>query len=230
MPSLSRIFWSSTGKKFFMAITGLAWIIFLIEHLSGNLLLYSTNPDPFNKYSHFLISFGWLLIVAELILLTLLLFHIASGFSVAVGKRKARPEGYKKVGHAGGASRKTISSMTMIYTGVLILVFIVIHLKTFKYGPGVEEGYVATLDGERVRDLHRLVMETFQKPGYVVWYVVSMVFLGFHLRHGFWSAFQSLGVYHPRYTPLINTVGVVLAIVLAVGFVGIPIWIYFTGA
>ncbi|NIR48149.1 succinate dehydrogenase cytochrome b subunit [candidate division KSB1 bacterium] len=231
MVPFSKLLWSSVGKKVVMAITGLAMIIFLIEHLSGNLLLFNKNPEPFNKYSHFLISFGSILVVVELILVAILVFHMISGISIALGKRKARPSRYAKTGSAGGASKKTFSSMTMIYTGILLFVFVVIHLKTFKYGPGIEEGYVvATNGGEQIRDLHGLVYDVFQKPGYVIWYVVSMMFLGFHLRHGFWSAFQSLGAYHPRYMPIIYSVGIIVAIVLAVGFLGIPLWIYFTGA
>lgn len=230
MPNLSKVLWSSVGKKFFMAITGLAMIIFLVEHLSGNLLLFNPNPDPFNKYSDFLIGFGSILIVAELILLAILVYHMIVGISIIIGKKKARPEAYAKTASAGGPSKKTLSSTTMIYTGILIFVFLVIHLKTFKYGPGINEGYVATMDGERVRDLHRLVMEVFQKPGYVIWYVVAMLFLGSHLWHGFWSAFQSLGVNHPKYTPIIYTIGILVAIVLAAGFLAIPVWIYFTGA
>ena len=226
MLPLSKAIWSSVGKKFLMALTGLAMAIFLIEHLSGNLLLFSENPDPFNKYSHFLISFGWLIIVAELILIAILIFHIISGVAIAIGKKKARPVKYHKTAKAGNPSKKTIASTTMIYTGVLIFVFLVIHLKTFKFGPY----YTTTVDGVKMRDLHRLVIEVFQEPGYVIWYVAALVFLGFHLRHGFWSALQSLGAYHPRYTPIIYTIGIILAVVLAAGFIGIPIWIFFTGA
>ncbi|RMF70225.1 MAG: succinate dehydrogenase [Calditrichaeota bacterium] len=226
MSESSNKLWSSVGKKIIMAITGLAMVIFLIEHLSGNLLLFDKNPDPFNKYSHFLISFGDLLVVAELILLAFLIFHMISAISITLGKRKARPIGYVKHANAGGPSKKNISSTTMIYTGLLIFVFLAIHLKTFKYGPH----YTTVVDGVEMRDLHKLVVEVFQKPGYVAWYVIAMVFLGFHLRHGFWSAFQSLGVNHPRYTPVIYSVGIILAVVLAVGFLGIPIWIFFRGA
>ena len=226
MLPLSKVIWSSVGKKILMAITGLAMIIFLIEHLSGNLLLFSKNPDPFNKYSHFLISFGWIIIVAEFILIAILVFHMISAISITIGKRKARPIDYDKKASAGSPSKKTIASSTMIYTGVLIFVFLIIHLKTFKFGPY----YTTTVDGVEMRDLHKLVMEVFQNLGYGIWYVATMIFLGFHLRHGFWSAFHSLGAHHPRYTPIIYSVGIILAIVLAVGFIGIPIWIYVTGA
>ena len=114
----------------------------------------------------------------------------------------------------------------MIFTGLLTFAFILLHLKTFKYGPH----YTTLVDGVEVRDLHRLVMEVFQSPGYTAWYAGCLLFLGFHLRHGLWSAFQSLGVNHPRYTPIIYGAGILLAIVMAAGFIGIPLWIYFTGA
>ncbi len=81
-----------------------------------------------------------------------------------------------------------------------------------------------------MRDLHTLVWEVFRNPIYVAWYVGTLIFLGFHLRHGFWSAFQSLGINHRRYTPLIYSVGILVAIIISVGFLGIPLWIYFTGA
>ena len=81
----------------------------------------------------------------------------------------------------------------MILTGLVLLAFLVIHIWQFKFGPAIEEGYVAQLHGENVRDLHRLVVETFKKPGYVLFYVFSMSLLGMHVRHGFWSALQSMG-------------------------------------
>ncbi|MCH7677656.1 succinate dehydrogenase cytochrome b subunit [candidate division KSB1 bacterium] len=226
MPQLLKFIGSSVGKKFLMALTGLAMVIFLLEHLSGNLLLFSKNPDPYNEYADFLLSFGWLIIVAELGLIAILLFHMVSAISISIGKKKARPVAYAKTGNAGEPSKKTFSSKTMIWTGLLIFAFIAIHLKTFKFGPN----YSSTVDGVEMRDLHTLVWEVFQNPIYVVWYVGALIFLGFHLRHGFWSAFQSLGVHHPRYTPVIYSVGILVAIIISVGFLGIPLWIYFTGA
>ncbi len=226
MLPLSKALWSSVGKKFIMAITGLAMVIFLIEHLSGNLLLFSQNPEPYNKYAHFLISFGWLLIVAEVILIAILVFHMISAISITIGKKKARPIDYYKTGHASGPSKKSLASTTMIYTGALLFIFLIIHLKTFKFGLN----YTTDVDGVEMRDLHGLVWEVFQSPVYVIWYLAAMIFLGFHLRHGFWSAFQSLGVSHPRYTSIIYGIGIFVAVALAVGFLGIPIWIYFTGA
>ena len=118
----------------------------------------------------------------------------------------------------------------MVYTGLLVLVFIVIHLRTFKYGPAEAEGYVSSIDGVEVRDLHRLVVEKFQQIEWVVGYVAAMILLGVHLSHAFWSAFQSLGFYHERYTPLLYSAGRALAVLISLGFLIIPIWIYFSGA
>ncbi len=215
---------SSVAKKIVNAITGIGLFLFVIVHLSENLLLLTGNPGDFNRWAHFLFSLGPLLTVMELGLLAFFLVHIWSALVVYGDKLKARPSGYEVVRAAGGASRKTLSSQTMIYTGLVLLVFLVWHVATFRFGPE----YMTEIDGVAVRDLHRLVVEFFSNPWNVVAYVAVMVFLGFHLRHGFWSALQSLGAYHPRWTPVWYTGGLVVALVLAVGFIVIPVWVYFS--
>ncbi len=229
MPDHSPVALSTIGKKILMGATGLALVGFVIVHLAGNLLLLSPNPDHFNRYAHTLESMGALLYVAEAGLVFLFLAHIYSGITVYWCNRRARPQSYKKSGRAGGVSRKSSSSTSMIWTGLILFAFLIWHLWEFKYGAGVEQGYAVQLGSEVVRDLHRLVVESFQKEYVTLLYVLVMILLGFHLRHGFWSAFQSLGLYHPRYTGLIYGSGVVLAVLLAVGFLFIPVWIYFLG-
>ncbi len=229
MSGKPSVFWSTVGKKVVMALTGLAMIVFLIGHLSGNLLLLKGDSTAFNQYSHFLISTGWLLVVVELILLAFFVGHIVSGVTVAWKNRRARPHRYAKSATAGDPSQMSLSSKTMIWTGVVLFVFVTLHVYTFKYGPGIEQGYVTEVHGEKVRDLYRLVVEVFQNPLYVFWYVAAMLFLGFHLRHGFWSAFQSIGAFHPRLTPLVRVVGYILAAALGLGFLAIPLWIYMKG-
>jgi succinate dehydrogenase / fumarate reductase cytochrome b subunit len=201
---------------------------FIIVHLIGNLLLL-VGPDAFNAYAHKLMSLGPALYLAEAILLAIFLIHMVTAIAVTWSNWKARPGGYQKSTNQGDPSRMTFSSKTMIWTGLVLLVFLIVHLITFKYGPGVEEGYVATLDGEEVRDLYRLVVEWFGNGIYVAYYVISMGLLGFHLRHGFWSAFQSLGGFHPRLTPFAYALGVVAGVVLAVGFLGLPVWFFLAG-
>jgi len=215
--------------KYFMALTGLGWIVFVIFHLIGNLLLLSPDEEAFNRYSHTLVSLGFPLIAAEILLLIGLLVHVYAAFVVTYDNWRARSKGYEVYRSRGKPSKKTISSSSMIWTGLILLVFIPLHVYTFKYGPGIEQGYVVILDGEPVRDLRRLVVETFSNRWYVAWYVTAMVILGFHLRHGFWSAFQSLGLYHRRLTPFAYGLGVLVGVALAVGFVFIPVWVYLTG-
>jgi succinate dehydrogenase / fumarate reductase cytochrome b subunit len=224
------VIWSSVGRKILMSLTGLVLFTFVVGHLAGNLQLLTGDPDPFNKYAHFLIGLGGLLIAVELILLGCVLVHVWAAVTIFFGKRSARPSRYAKLKSAGGASRKTLGASTMIYTGLIILVFVVLHLIDLKWGPGIQDGYVTQVDGVEMRDLHRLVVETFQKPIYVVWYVAAMIVLGFHLSHAFWSAFQSLGFYHDRYTRVLYTGGRIVAFLIALGFLVIPVWIYFAGA
>jgi succinate dehydrogenase / fumarate reductase cytochrome b subunit len=135
----------------------------------------------------------------------------------------ARPTAYEKKKWAGHTSRKSLSSTTMIVTGTIILLFIVLHIAMFKYGPSYED---AT---SHYRDLSKLVVETFQQPAWVGFYVLSMVVIGFHLRHGLSSACQSLGLSHPRYSGAARVIGTVLAVLIAGGFALIPLWVYFTG-
>ncbi len=215
---------SSVAKKIVNAITGIGLFLFVSVHLSENLLLFTGNPADYNRWVHFLFSLGPLLTVMELGLLAFFLVHIWSALAVYWDKLKARPSGYEVVRAAGGASRKTLSSQTMIYTGLVLLAFVIWHVITFRFGPH----YTVEVDGVAMRDLHKLVVEFFSNPWNVVAYVAVMVFLGFHLRHGFWSALQSLGAYHPRWTPVWYTGGLVVALALAIGFIVIPVWVYFS--
>lgn len=229
MPTLGTVIGSSVGKKFFNAVAGLGLCAFITVHLLGNLALLTGNAVGFNKYAHFLSSTGVGLYFVEGGLALFFLCHIITGTAVWWSKQVARPEAYRKSADAGGASRMNLSSKTMIYTGALILIFTVVHLITFKYGPGVDQGYVMNIDGTSVRDLYRLTVEVFSNPAYVIWYVVTMILLGYHLWHGFWSGFQSLGVNHPRYTPVITGVGMLFAVVMACGFLVLPIVIFLRG-
>jgi succinate dehydrogenase / fumarate reductase cytochrome b subunit len=217
---------TSVGKKFVMALTGLALTFFVITHLAGNLQLFLPQGDAFNRYAEGLASLGPILYVAEVGLLAFILFHAVSGILLKLDHAAARGGVvYSRFKSKGKPSRHSTSTRSMIITGVILLVFIILHIAQFKFGPGVAEGYVATVDGKEVRDLHRLVVETFRQPIWAVGYMGVMVLLGLHLRHGFWSAFQSLGMINPRLSGVISLVGVVLALLLAVGFLGIPLWI-----
>jgi len=134
--------------------------------------------------------------------------------------KTARPQSYTKKTWAGGPSRKSWASTTMAISGIILLIFIISHIATFKYGPT----YMVPETG--MRDLYTLVVEVFQSPGMVIFYVVAMGVVGMHLRHGVSSAFQSLGLMTPGWTPTLLSVGLGLAVILAAGFALIPVWVY----
>jgi succinate dehydrogenase / fumarate reductase cytochrome b subunit len=217
---LGRFLATTIGQKVLMGCTGLLLIAFLVVHMAGNLLVF-VGPDTYNAYSEHLTS-NPLLPVAELVLLALFLFHLVSGIRVVLRNRAARgPVGYVRKDWAGPPSHKTWASTTMIVSGLLVLIFVPLHIATFKYG-----AYYASAADPAVRDLFRLVAEDFQRPLLVAWYVVAMVVIGFHLWHGFGSGFESLGV---RYRVGLRRAGHVLALVIAGGFVLVPIALFFSG-
>jgi succinate dehydrogenase / fumarate reductase cytochrome b subunit len=198
---------SSIGKKQLVAITGLLLIGFLLSHLSGNLLMYKS-AEAFDSYADFLLQQSWLLI-AEVGLAGLFLAHIGMGLKVSWENRKAREEDYEVRANHGG---RTVGSGSMKYTGLITLVFLLVHIYTFR------------LQHSGEGSLFAWVMHWFQKPLYTGFYVLAIVSLGVHLSHGVKSAFHTLGLYHPKYTPLINQTGVALAVLLGIGFGSLPLW------
>ena len=225
-PLWRQIFTSQVGRKVLTGITGLGLTFFVLVHMAGNLSYFGGN-DAYNAYAHKLLSLGPILYIAELGLLAFFVFHIVLGVSIAIGKQKARKQGYKRYKTVGGKSRQTLSSRSMIITGIILGVFLVLHLISFKFGAYYES--TEMVDGKPVRDLARLLNEKFQSPLYAFGYSGVMVLLALHLRHGVWSAFQSLGATNPRLTPLIYVLGALLGILIAVGFFILPLWIFFTG-
>ena len=213
-----RYLCSGIGSKQLMALTGLAWCGFVIMHMAGNLLIL-VGPDAYNKYSHALIS-NPAIYVAEAGLVLTLLIHIVKGIRVTLANRAARKTKYAMA--PSGAKAPRPNSKYMIFHGSLILAFIIWHLITFKYGPH----YETTIDGVVMRDLHRLVIEVFNQPMYVAAYCVCLVIVGLHLSHGFYSAFASLGAFHPKYSPMISKFGYVYAVMVAVGFLVQPIYVF----
>jgi succinate dehydrogenase / fumarate reductase cytochrome b subunit len=215
-------FYSSTiGKKIITGVTGLGLTLFVLFHMVANLTLL-TSTEAYNQLAHLFNSLGILLYTVELILLGLVIFHVAIAISIQLNKQQARQIPYKKYQSVGEPSKQSISSHTMIITGLILLVFLVFHILTFKFG----QYYPTIINGVEMRDLAKLVVEKFQSPLYAFGYVAVMVFLGFHLRHGVWSAFQSLGVNNISWSPLIYSFALIFAILIAVGFVVLPLGIY----
>ena len=219
---LVKYLMSAIGRKQLMAVTGLLWSGFVLSHMLPNMLIIF-NAEAYNKYSHALIS-NPLIYVPEALLLLTILMHIVNGLWVTYENKRARPTKYDQSPSGDKAPR--FQSKWMVYHGLLLAVFIVYHLVTFKYGPN----YLVTYNGVEMRDLHRLVLEVFQSPAYVAFYVVCMVAVGFHLSHGFYSSFATLGLYHPRYSPMIEKFGYAYAAIVAAGFMSQPLYVFFVAA
>ena len=214
-----KAFSTSVGTKLLIGITGLALVGFLAFHLFGNLLLFF-GPEIYNEHAHALIA-NPLIVPAELGLAALFLLHAIKAVLNFVDNRAARPRKYESKTWAGGPSRKSWASTTMIVSGLIVFLFVPLHLITFKYGPY----YDAHEPG--VRDLYRLLIEVFQSPFYVAYYVIAMLIVGTHLRHGIWSSLQSLGLISDKWTRAVTAVCYVLALAIGAGYVLIPLYIYF---
>jgi len=221
MPPRRSFLSSTVGSKLLVAVTGLSLVGFLVMHLIGNLLVF-LGPDTFNHYSHKLIS-NPLVYPAEAGLVVLFLLHAWKTIQLTLSSYHARPAGYEVKKRAGHTSRKSLASSTMIWSGLFLLLFVPIHVKTFKFGTY----YAATEPG--MRDLYRLVLDIFRNPAWVAFYVVGMIVVGLHLWHGASSTLQTLGADTPRATPVIRRAGLALALILAVGFISIPLWIFIAG-
>lgn len=210
-----------------MGASGLALVGFLITHLAGNLLLFIPGGVAFNEYCQKLASFGPLLYVAEAGLAFVFVLHAVMAIRLKLENLSARGGKYQGLKSKGGPSRWNFASVNMAVTGIILLVFLILHVKQFKFGPSIAQGYVTQVKGTLDRDLYRLVVETFKDPIQVWLYVGVMLLLGAHLRHGFWSAFQSLGLMRPRFSSAIMVMGILIALIMAFGFLGIPLYIHY---
>jgi succinate dehydrogenase / fumarate reductase, cytochrome b subunit len=220
MSPFRRVFSSSVGTKLLIGLTGLLLFAYLLLHLAGNLLVFA-GRDTFNRYSHALVS-NPLVIPVEIGLLGVFVLHIYKTVGMWLRNRAARPIGYEQKAWAHHTSRKSVASTTMIWTGLATLLFVGVHLQQFKFGAWYEAGEPP------IRDLYRTEAEVFTSPLWASAYVVCMILVGLHLRHGIASAFQSVGADHPIYTRRLVAVGTFVAIAIAVGFAVIPIWVYLT--
>lgn len=216
---MSGFLGSTVGKKYIMGITGLIWAGFVLTHMAGNLLIF-VSADAYNAYGHALTS-GNLIYVAEIVLVLALIAHVYSAISLTKHNREAKQTRYAVA--AKGQKRVTLASRTMAIQGSLILAFVILHISTFKYGTY----YETTVNGVVMRDLARLMVEVFQSPAYVVWYLVSLILLGFHLTHGVGSTFQSLGLMNGSYREGLRKLSLTYGVIVALGFIAQPLYLFF---
>lgn len=206
-------FWESTnGKKVIMGATGFILFAFIVGHMLGNMQIFA-GADKFNGYGHFLHGIPELLWIVRIGLLAAVGLHIWASVGLALRKTKARPVGYAK-------RQNTVSSYasrTMYWSGPILLAFVIYHILHLTAGvvhPGssFQEG-----------DVYANTVGGFQVWYVSAWYIFSMILLGLHLRHGFWSMFQSLGINHPRHTPILQKAAIAFAIIVTAGFISIPV-------
>lgn len=221
--TVNHYFRSSIGRKHLIAITGLALCGFLVGHLAGNFLLM-VGPDAFNMYAHQLVSLGAALYVIEAILGIAFLVHLGLAIKLTLENKAARGNQKYHVKVRTGRGT-TFMSATMPYTGLVLLVFVILHLISLKFGTH----YDATVGQTEVRDLYRLTMEFFASPVNVVWYCFAMICAGLHTSHGVASALQSFGLNHPRYFSKIKCISYLYAIAIGGGFAFISIWAHLKG-
>ncbi len=210
---------TSIGKKYLMGFTGLVWAGFVLTHMAGNLLIFA-GADAYNKYGHAIIS-NPLIIPAEIFLLIAFLAHIFLAAKLTIENKIAK--GSRYLATPSGEKAGSLASRTMAIQGSIILVFLILHIATFKFGTH----YETTVNGVVMRDLYKLIIEVFQQPLYVAWYVLALFVLGFHLKHGFGSVFQSFGLKNDHYAPLINKLSCLYGIIVALGFLSQPLYVFF---
>lgn len=214
---------STIFNKVIMAATGLILVLFIIGHVLGNLQIF-IGQEAFNKYAAFLQSLGELLWVIRGVLLISVVLHIYTSIKLKFLNWSAKPQGYKVKGYV----KSTLYSRTMIYTGIVILLFVIYHLLHFTVGVADPEIYGHTeFYGpgnifER-HDVYNMVIMGFQKPIVAGVYMLAVIFLGFHLSHAIQSMFQTLGWSGPKLTERLITAGKVLAFLITIGYLSIPV-------
>ena len=209
---------SSLGRKLIMSLTGLFLVLFLTGHLVGNLLLFSDDGgQSFNEYARFMSTSPAILILSLLTYLSIVV-HVIYSIILTRSNRSARPVRYA----VSAASESSLwSSRNMGVLGTIVLIFLVIHLKSFWYE--MRFGEIPMDANGEYKDLYSIVAAAFTQWWYVALYVVAMFGLAFHLSHGFKSAFQTLGLNHKKYTPIIERVGLFYSIIVPLLFASIPV-------
>ncbi len=211
-----KFYQATIGKKVIMAVTGCILFLFVLGHMIGNLQIY-LGSEQLNYYAEHLHKLAPLLWAVRLIMLAVVATHIYTAIQLWWLNRSARPAGYLKQGwvHASFASR------TMIYSGLIIGAFIVYHILHLTTGQAHPGGLQYLPDGNI--DVYTNVVNGFRQIPASAVYIVAMIALWFHLSHGVWSMFQSVGINHPRLTPKLEKCGLFMATLIAAGDISIPV-------
>jgi succinate dehydrogenase / fumarate reductase, cytochrome b subunit len=219
---MANFFTSSIGKKLTMSFAGLFLVVFLLVHLGINLtLILCSDPNIYNTAANFMAS-NIAIKVFEVFLFAGLLGHIIYALVLQIQNWISRPVGYAKTNY----SQTSFFSKYMIHTAIVILIFLVLHFIDFYFKMKIFHGAQIMANGKE--DVASLVIEKFKVWYFVVIYIVCFLLLGFHLLHAFQSAFQTMGLYHKRYTPVIKCLGYIYVFIVVAGYSSIALVIYFT--
>lgn len=222
MSKKSGFLYSSIGKKVVMGLTGLFLIAFLLVHCFINSLIFFNDGGlTFNIGADFM-AHNWLIRAGELVLFAGLIIHVVQALVLTLENKKARPVGYAQI---NGAANSSWYSRSMGLLGTLLLIFLIIHLAHF----WVKSRFTG-LPGEDANgneNLYAVMQTTFTQLWVVILYCLSMISLAYHLMHGFQSAFQTLGLNHKKYTPLIKKTGLAFSIIIPVIFALMPLTMHF---
>ncbi|HEY9141563.1 MAG TPA: succinate dehydrogenase cytochrome b subunit [Bryobacteraceae bacterium] len=212
-----RFYEAPIGKKAVMAITGVMLVGYVFAHLLGNLQIYSSDPEQINRYAAFLHnpSNAAALWAARSVLFVAVVLHIIAAVQLWLQNLAARPVGYVKKADVP----TSYAARTMIWSGPIVGAFVIFHVLHLTVGAVVPLHEL----GPNMPDVRYNVINGFSNPWISGFYILAMILLCLHLYHGMWSMFQSLGISHPRYTPVIKKAAAVLAVALAVGNCSIPI-------
>jgi len=213
---MSKILFSSITKKFTMALAGLFLLTFLPLHLFINFMLLKNEPEPFNAAAHFMATFP-LIKIMEVVLFGTILIHISFGVILQIQNWIARPVGYSR----GNKSEISFFSKFMIWTGATVFTFLIIHFFNFYF---IKLGIVKG----NAEDFYSLAHNLFKVPAYDYIYLTCFALLGFHLYHAFYSAFQTIGLNHRIWTPVVKIFALVYAIIIPAGFafISISLWLF----
>jgi succinate dehydrogenase / fumarate reductase, cytochrome b subunit len=210
---------SSIGKKITVAVTGVILILFVIGHLLGNLEMY-LGPDHTNWYAEFLRSTGPILWIVRILLLIAVVVHIVATIQLTVENRRAKPQKYA----VKGPQASTLASRTMLYSGLLVLCFVIYHLLHFTFQTTNPE-FRTLMDAQGRHDVYHMVILGFRQPLISLFYVLALFLLSVHLSHGFASVTQTLGINNRRVSGLISNGGQVLSWLIFAGYASIPVTI-----
>jgi succinate dehydrogenase / fumarate reductase, cytochrome b subunit len=213
---MSKFLFSSVTKKFVMALAGLFLLTFLPLHLFINLMLLKSEPEPFNTAAHFMATFP-LVRIMEVVLFLAILIHISWGIYLQIQNWIARPVGYVK----SIKTEVSFFSKFMIWTGAIILIFFILHWFNFYF---IKLGIVKG----NAEDFYSVAHNLFKIPAYDIIYLTCFALLGFHLFHAFYSAFQTLGLNHRLWNPIVRPIALIYAVLIPAGFALIPItlWLF----